>query len=172
MKKSLLIVLVMIFSFVGSSGPQKEDTYAMFKAMYIYNFTKNFDWPEQYKSGPFIIGVLGESNIYEQLSSKYATKSVGIQQIQVINFKKPEDIEFCHILFVTEDQSNNIPPSLTKNNTGTLVVTEKQGLLKQGVVVNFVIVNSKLEFELSKTNASRYNLSVGNQLQNLAMSVE
>lgn len=171
MKRLFTISMVLIFSFVAISGPQKEDTYAMLKAVYIYNFTKNFDWPEKFKSGPFIIGVLGESNIYDELTSKYSTKSVGKQKIEIKKFSNLSEVDYCHILFVSEGKST-ATSSLAKQNTGTLIISEKSGFLQQGGVVNFVVVNSKLEFELSKTNASKYNLSVGSQLQNLAMSVE
>ena len=53
---------------------QTKDTRAVLKALYIYNFATLTDWPSDYKSGDFVIGVLGESSVFDELQKKYRGK--------------------------------------------------------------------------------------------------
>jgi hypothetical protein len=54
---------------------------------------------------------------------------------------------------------------------GTLVVTEKGGLLEKGAAINLVIKNKKIAFEVKKSNISKYNLSYSTDLTSLAERV-
>jgi hypothetical protein len=54
----------------------------------------------------------------------------------------------------------------------TLVVTEYEGALEDGAVVNFVRVNNLLKYELSLANAATHGVVVGLTLRNLAYRVD
>ncbi|MBK9419151.1 MAG: YfiR family protein [Flavobacteriales bacterium] len=54
----------------------------------------------------------------------------------------------------------------------TLLVTEYDGALEDGAVVNFVRVNNLLKYELSLANANKHGVVVGLTLRNLAHRVE
>ena len=50
--------------------PNNYDVNSKFKAVFIYNFTRYFDWPQQKKSGNFIIHVIGKNdNLISELKS-------------------------------------------------------------------------------------------------------
>ncbi len=174
MKRILALFLAFILmSTSPAPDGDKDDTNAMFKAAYLYTFTKLVDWPARYKKGDFIIGVLGSSpSLYDHLKQKYASKNVGSQTIRVKEFSSVAQVEQpCHILFISRENYGVIGQVL-KGTNNTLIVTEKDGALQEGAVINFVVQNNKLEYELSKTNASKYELVIGSQLRDLALKVE
>ena len=78
------------------------------QAMFIYNFSRLIEWPANYKSGPFVIGVLGNSNTYTELVTYTENKSVGSQPIQVKKFDDIAEIGTCHILFVPFNKTKMI----------------------------------------------------------------
>ena len=147
---------------------------AKVKASFIYNFTKYIDWPDKYKEGNFVIGVLGTSTFYNDLTALLSTKTVGNQTFEIKSFTNAESVAgVCHILFVPAENSSMLPDILKKlKNKSTLIITEKPGLAKQGSAINFVVANNKQRFELNKSNIEKYNLKVSTTLTALAIQIE
>src|SRR3989304_3319279 len=102
---------------------------AKLKASYIYNFTKYINWPDKYKEGNFVIGVLGTSTFYNDLTALLSTKTVGSQKFEIKSFTSAESVSgICHILFVPVENSSMLPDVLKKmKGKSTLIVTEKPG---------------------------------------------
>ena len=144
------------------------------KASFIYNFTKYIDWPDKYKQGNFIIGVLGTSSFYNDLTTMLSTKTVGNQIFEIKSFTNAESVSgVCHILFVPAENSSMLPDILKKlKGKSTLIITEKPGLAKQGAAINFVVQDNRQKFELNKANVEKYNLKVSTTLSALAIQVE
>ena len=152
---------------------QVKDTRSVAKAMFIYSFATLIDWPEDYRKGSFIIGVLGTStDVYDELSAKYSGKAIGSQEIVVKKFATRTEIDKAHILFLASDKSDQITALTTQLKAkSTLIVTEKEGYLSKGAVINFVLDGSKQSFEISKSNAKKYNLVIASKLTGLALKV-
>lgn len=147
---------------------------AKIKATFIYNFTKYIDWPDKYKEGNFVIGVLGTSAFYNDLATLLNTKTVGSQRFEIKSFTNAESLTgICHILFVPAENSALLPEVVKKlKGKSTLIITEKSGLAKQGSAINFVVENNKQRFELNKSNIEKYNLKVSTTLTSLAIQIE
>ena len=144
------------------------------KATFIYNFTKYINWPDKYKQGNFVIGVLGTTSFYNDLTALLAKKSVGDQNFEVKSYTTVESVSsVCHILFIPAENSSMLPDVLKKlKGKSTLIVTEKAGMAKQGSGINFVVDNNKQRFELNKNNVEKYSLTVSSTLSALAIAVE
>jgi hypothetical protein len=171
-----LLVLLMPVIFTAASDPREadKDTTAIVQASYIYNIAKLVEWndPAQ-KSGPFVISVLGGSNLYQELVKKYAEKTIGKQPIEVRKLPKSAGIERCHILFVAQSELSLLPAILKKmEKEPTLLVTEYPDALEDGSVVNFVRVDNTLKYEISVANAKKHKLEVGSTLVQLAYKAE
>lgn len=147
---------------------------AKLKASFIYNFTKYIDWPDKYKQGNFVIGILGTTPFYNDLVVLLNTKTVGNQRFEIKSFASADAISaICHILFVPNENSSMLPEILKKlKGKSTLIVTEKPGLVKQGAAINFVVQNNKQSFEISKSNIEKYNLKVSTTLTSYGIQVE
>jgi hypothetical protein len=178
--KAILFVMffVSLASFVTSGETDdaifdEKDTSAMIKASYIYNFAKLIDWPASEKKGNFIIGIMGEASMYQQLVNKYNGKSIGSQPIEIRKISNTLNFTTCHVLFVDQDFSNHLEDIKSKiQNSSTLLVTHDKGALARGAAINFVVVDSNLKFEMSVSNAEGHNLFVGSTLKSLALHLE
>lgn len=165
------IILLFIFSLAVFKVDAQEEKYI---TLYVYNFTKYIDWPDEYKEGDFIIDVLGHKSVYTGLKQMLKEKNRGGAQNFVVN--NPTEVsqinEDCHILFVGHWQSKKLQAALKKvGDKGTLIVTEKGGLLEQGSAINLIVKNQEIAFEVKKSNLSKYNLSYSNDLTSLAERV-
>lgn len=173
-----IYLLVFTFYFASAQGQQVpdfegKDTGAMIKASYLYNFSKLIDWPTQYKSGNFIISVMGGGNLHQELVKKYNEKQIGSQQIEVRKLSKTLNISQCHVLYIGREYSD-ILPEITKALEGQsiLIVANHEEALSNGAVLNFVVDGINLKFELSAENAINRKLFVGSTIKSLAIKVE
>jgi hypothetical protein len=149
-----------------------QDVNSKIKAIFIYNFTKYIEWPENQKQGDFVIGVLGNSNpnLIKELDKMATLSKIGSRGFVVKIYNSVEEITKCQLLFITAEKSNLITAAVqkvAKNNT--LVIGENTGQIKKGAVINFVYQENKQKFELSKTNAERSGLTVSSSLINMAI---
>lgn len=169
----LLLLLTPLLLCATDPREADKDTSAIVQASYIYNIAKLVEWKDPaLKSGNFKIGVIGNTNLYQELIKKYATKSIGKQPIEVLKLPRSADVETCHILFIGQADLN-LMPALYKHLKGrsTLLITEHQGPLEDGSTVNFVRVANTLKYEISLVNAGHHKLEVGTTLVNLAHHV-
>ncbi len=170
---ALLFASVMLFAGAAQREPDK-DTTAIIEASYIYNIAKLVEWRDaEMRQGPFIIGVLGSGNLYQELVRKYSTRSIGKQPIEVRKLPETADVDRCHILFVPEEDKALLPGILKDVNTrSTLVVTDFPDALSKGAVVNFIAAKNTLKYEISLTNAEKHRIDIGLTLKQLAERVE
>lgn len=144
-----------------------------FIALYLYNFTKYIDWPEEQKKGEFIIGVVGSNQVFNELLQLAQGKPVGTQTITVKNFRNLEEISNCHIMFLSENQSRRVDQVVAKfGKSSPLLVTQLEGATLYGAAINFVIRDETMKFELKKSNATKYGLRVHSRLDNLAIVID
>ena len=78
------------------------------KAIFIMNFTKLVEWPQAYREGNFVVGVVGESPMFQELSKMAKTKKVANQTLEIKKFDSSVDISKCHILYVSQNSKDDI----------------------------------------------------------------
>ncbi len=150
-----------------------EEANARIKSIYIYNFTKYIEWPENYREGNFVIGFIGNNSaILNELSKMSSTKKVGNQNIEIRNISSVDDNTKFNIIFILSDNSSQLSEVISKiKGKSTLLVTEKDGLAKQGSGINFVVIDNKQKIELNKTNIEKYKLKIASTLEAMAQKV-
>ena len=92
--RKLLLTATIIFASYSSQA-QIYNYYQIF----IYNFAKYIQWPNEKQNGDFVIGVYGKSPLTSNLESMAASKKVGTQNIKVIVFESVAQMQNCHMLF-------------------------------------------------------------------------
>ena len=168
--KAFFLINVMLLSFFHGKAQQSD--YAV-QANIIYHFTKYIDWPEDKKTGDFVIGIVGDSPLFDELKNSVSNKTVGGQRIVIKKFPGGAPSYNCHILFISEEASGSIKRIATVTaNTSTLLVTELEGLAHKGSCINFIIVDDHLKLEINKTNIEKRNLNIATELLNLGIIVK
>ena len=144
----------------------------MFKALFMYNFTKNVEWPADMRQGDFVIVVFGDSPVFGELEKIASTKKVGQQNIVVKKVTSVGAIDKCHMLYLPEGKSGDFGSVLSKTEgKPTLLVTDKSGLAQQGACINYVIVGGKLNFEINKSRFQKQGLQMASALANLGIVI-
>lgn len=172
MRKLQLISVVAGLLLVTSFGRIRAQD-EMFKALFMYNFTKDVEWPADYKQGNFVIAVLGTSPIVAELEKIAQSKKVGNQPIQILKATDPAAIGKCHLLYVTPGKSAQLAQVTSVfAKKPVLIVTDKAGGAKEGACINFVKVDGKQKFEISPSTIASQGLKVTSFLTSLGITVQ
>lgn len=151
---------------------QQETNYAIV-ANIIYRFTKYIDWPERKKSGDFVIGIVGDSPLFDALNNFIANKTVGSQKIVIKRFSRSEPTYPCHILFISEDETGNFKKIAGRTaGNSILLVSESDGLARNGSCINFILVSDHLKLEINQNNIEQRHLSIASELLQLGTVVK
>ncbi len=162
-----------MYSFQESPQMKDTDTSAIVKAGYIYNFAKLIDWPSANKEGNFIIGVYGKTNVYQELIKKYSTKRIGTQDIEIKKLSASPQVGSVHVLFIAQNGTADLKAILNNiQYEPVLVITEEAGTLSKGSIINFLVIDNSLKFELNVSEAKNRQLIVGSRLKDLAFKTE
>ena len=169
--KGWLLCTLLCFFYINVSA-QREEQEANLKAAFIYNFTKYIEWDTSAARNNFIIGIIGSSPITESLIEIGRTYTVNNKKIVVRQFSKPEDVNYCNILFIPNHLPFSLESILSKVGKATLTISEEDGYAKMGTALNFVIINDKLKFEANLKTIYSEGLKAGSQLLKLAIIVD
>lgn len=173
MNKQLKLFPVLLICLIGMLFPKnvnaQERDYKAY-SIYVYNFIKYIEWPPASKSGEFVIAVMGDSPITKELKTLAATKKANGQTIVIKKITSIEEIGNSQILYISSSKSNTLKESLEKTKgTPTLVIGEREGLVKKGAGINFITLEDEtLKFELNKKAIEDHNLQISTTLISLA----
>ena len=151
----LLVLITLVFMSRAELHAQTipdDNTVAIIRANYLYQFANNSDWPAELKKGPFIVGVVGNTDVYDVMAAKYATKPIGSQLLSVIGTNEVATAQRVHVLFVDRSKKSEIARYVKEfKGKSTLIVTNWEGALGQGAHINFLSIDGSIRFEMNKT---------------------
>src|SRR3954466_6071504 len=99
-------MLILRGLYSGNCRAQETDYKAY--TLFIYNFMKYVEWPEQQSKGDFVVGVVGDSPITSELQVLAASKKLKGRTIVLKKFASADDAVNCHLLFVPGGKSGMV----------------------------------------------------------------
>ena len=166
--KYLLVVFCLIsFKF---QQPSTFDANSKIKAVFLYNYTRYFEWPDKKKVDNFIIYVIGKNeNLITELKKLATQKKVGNQEIEIKNSSTYDPAISSHIIYFTPEAAKSLGDGASKNKgKGTLIVSETSGGCRSGASINFIAIENKLKFEYNKNAAVKAGLKTNEDFKALA----
>jgi hypothetical protein len=169
--RSLFLLAFVVFFQPPATRAQSPIEYSVY-ANIIYHFTKYVDWPEARKSTDFVIGVIGNTPLFEELKKTIANKTVGNQRIVIKKFSTTQESFNCQILFLSEDESGSLRRIAEHTaDEPVLLLSEDRGAAARGACINFTIVAERLKLEINKNNIEHRKLKIANELLRLGTPV-
>ncbi len=169
-----IFIFLNLFLLLGIFNIQAQHStnYTLYSNI-IYRLTKYVDWPGDKKSGDFIIGIVGDSPLYDELKGFTANKWVGNQKITVTKFTSAATFFSCHILYINDDKSSSIKKIVAATKGASiLIVSESDGLARKGSCINFIIVDERLKLEINKANIEDRHLDIASELLSLGTIIK
>lgn len=198
MKAKIFIIVLSAAAFLPAPLVTKvraESTGAnenQIKVAFLYNFIKFVDWPEDKvvdSNDTIVIGVIGEDPFGEALNF-IEGKQVGDKKVAVKRFEgldelkksgekdkaelnsKIETLRKCHMLFICSSEKKNTEEiiNLVKDHN-ILTVGDMKDFLKASGIINFLIEDKKVRFEINAVAAEQAEIKIRSKLLRLAKRV-
>lgn len=144
------------------------------KAAFIFRFTEFITWPEtafRSPDQPFLIGVAGSDSFVEELRQVVLGKQVAGRPVQIRRLKENDAWSGDHLIFISNEERRRLPQFARTVLPGALIVTEWEGAIAQGSVINFVLAGDRVRFEIALNAAERLNLQLSSRLLAVALAV-
>ena len=145
------------------------------KAAFLGNFAKFVRWPKVFfpeSDSPYVFGILGDDPFGSIIDRAIEGFRIGGRQVVVKRFKNAASLEFCHILFISRSQEKNVKDIFVKlREVPTLTVSEMINFCQEGGMINFILVEGKIRFEINASAAKKAGLKVSSSLLSLARAI-
>jgi hypothetical protein len=169
------------------------------KAAFLFNFISFVDGSrfslsdEELKAAktkpPIVIGIVGKDP-FENAFDLLKGKEVKERPVTVKRFKSLEEckgadgkvpaehpeanaIKACHVLFVCPSEKDHLKTLLEPLRTQTiLTVADVPGFLDAGGMINFIIEDNKVRFDVNSAATARAKLEIRSKLLRLARTVK
>ena len=189
---ALLAPLVVLHADDDSAPISRENK---IKAAFLYNFMNFVDWPEDKiadANQPIVMGLIGSRDTLKALEP-LNQKTIKCRKITIRYFPEYEKLEKsngtgdyqwnrkmqmlkgCHALLFCTCHSkpiHNIKQIIEAlKGSPILTVGETDGFLESGGMINFLMKEEKIRFEINNTAAKKAKLRISSKLLRLAERV-
>ena len=169
MRTFRLLVLVLPFLAGARVHPQEISFEYQVKAVYLFNFVKFVEWPSRADPGPLTICVAGRNPFGDVLQETLRGEEVNARPVTARVIREPES--GCHVLFVPHGAATSEYLRAARGSA-TLTVGESPGFIRQGGIINFILEEGKVRFEIDPKAAERANLRISSHLLRLARTAD
>ena len=144
------------------------------QAAFIHKFTLYIHWPQAEiptAGEKFRICVIGETPMWSALEILKGEK-VGEAEVEVFKITEPLQISACKILFISPAEKYRLKEIIqdTKGRP-VLTISNYPGFASQGGMINFVVIEDKVRFEINHVVARTSGLIISSKLLRIARIV-
>ncbi len=175
----LLPLLLLIGGSPGILGDADAETASLMerrvKTAFLYKFAGYVQWPATSfprPNTPIVVGVAGDKRMAAELSQLVLGRTSAGRRILVVQPDLKTPLRDLHILFIASGESKRLRQWVEAlQGAPTLVVTESDNALDQGSMINFVLSEGHVRFEIAKPPAEKCGLQLSSGLLAVAKSV-
>jgi hypothetical protein len=161
-------------SLAADESPQ--DIEQRIKAAFLFKFGGYVEWPGRVfarSDSPLVIGVAGADVLAEELSRIASGRTMNGRPVTVRRIRGGEQAAGVHVVFISRSEAGRLGELLPMTQgQPVLTVTETEKGLAQGSVINFVVADNRVRFEVSLEAANRNGLRIGAPLLAVAQRVQ
>jgi len=151
-----LFIIIACLTFHAACGQVKVST---MQSVIICSVLKYMEWPTD-NSTEFIISVIGNDEVYDELAKLVSSRKAGIRSI-VVKQVSVDKIGKSHIVFLGSLNQSQLDKAISEiGESSTLIITDKSGYLEKGSDFNFVLHGDKIAFQLNEKNILKKGIKV------------
>jgi hypothetical protein len=146
------------------------------KAAYLYNFGRFVEWPAKVavaQSGHFTVCVLGQDPFGPSLDTTLAGETIGGKSIVAKRISNPQESDDCQILFLSPTESGRAKKIVAElDKKAVLTVSDMPQFAQLGGMIQFVLEEKRVRFEVNLTATQRAGLTLSSELLKVATAVK
>lgn len=158
----------------ASASTEADAAEYQIKAAFLCKFGNFVEWPVEAATTelPFSIGVLGSSMVVEAIETAARGQLVNGRPISVRPLQRGDALDGLSIVFVARSNSARLAEVMSAvKDKPILTVTELAPGQTAAGMINFVVVDDKVKFDVALPTAARHNLKISARLLGVARVV-
>ena len=168
----LLGTVVQLLLFGTTPGHGATASQADVKAAFLYNFAKFVEWPAEAfssETAPIQLGVFGDEEFAGKLKSLLSDKQAHGRSFEVKSFSNPQEAKNLQIIFIAGSETRRTTQILeVARKFPVLTIGESEQFLDTGGMINFVVEDAQLKFEVNPESAQNVKIEISSKLLRLA----
>jgi|SRR6185437_1954311 len=171
--RAVLSVLALL-CLLGARAHADSYPEASVKAIYLYRFAGYVAWPPEASSrARFTIAVLADDAVAEALARVLPAHPIGNRRAEVRVARSSRDLSDAQMVYVGQAYRGDLGELISGlAHQPVLVVTDRVDALGLGSMVNFVLTDHRVRFEISPAAAAHAGLKISSQLLTVAVRVQ
>lgn len=145
------------------------------KAAFLYHFCSYVLWPDEtfeHADDPLMIGVIGPESVVAEIDNAVSGRLAHGHPMTVRRIEAGDRLDDVHLLFIDASADVETARLVARlANRAVLVVTDHPAGLDTGGVINFVIENDRVRFDVALDAARERDLRVSAQLLTVAREI-
>jgi len=144
------------------------------KAAYLYKCLSYVDWPSGTlpPGAPLVIGIAGADAILTEMHKIVPERTVAERPLEVRPIRDGDSLAGVHALFVGRAEAARLPEyARAARQHSILLLSEVEDGLRLGSIINLIIVDGRVRFEVALDAAERSGLKLSSRLLALAQTV-
>ena len=179
LSRLLITIAMVILPSWGSDAHGQDSSVSseyLIKAGFIYNFANLVQWPSNafaQPDSPIVIGILGEDPFGTILDRVLEGKKVNGRAFRVKRLRSVPDLKECHIVFVSSSEMSRLAEAIhLVKGMPILTIGEIPGFARRGGIINLILEDNKVHFEVNVEAAKEADLNISSRLLALARIVQ
>ncbi|MEX1669925.1 YfiR family protein [Zhongshania guokunii] len=143
------------------------------KSAFLFNFTKFIEWPvAEIPRSEFVMCVAGNPQLHNKLIETVGTKQNNGKPIQFTIIKHPGEAQYCQMVFLGFPERERLGDWIgAMSDLAVLTVSDEQDFINLGGMIQFVIIDGKIRFDINQSAANRSSIKMSSKLLGLARNV-
>ena len=162
---SVILLATVAPAMRAQAAPSRE---VQIIAVFLFNFAQYVNWPAAAfgdAGAPMVLGVLGDDPLGVSLDEAVRGEMVNNRPLVVQRFRRVEDIQVCHILFLSRPGAGALEQILgALKGRSILTVGDADEFVERGGVIRFVTENNKVRLRINLEAAKAAHLTISSKL--------
>ncbi|OFZ74025.1 MAG: hypothetical protein A2W04_01215 [Betaproteobacteria bacterium RBG_16_64_9] len=144
------------------------------KAEYLYRFLLYVTWPADRflrLASPIVVGVVADDALASELRRVTTDREPQGRPVVVRSLRPTDSLSEVHAVFYGSSMNPMLAQLIASATGSVLIVTEAQGGLALGSVINLILEDQRLLFEVNLEEAKKRRLGISASLLSAAVNV-
>jgi YfiR/HmsC-like len=182
-RAAIAILPILLASAMVNAQNTSGSSEYLIKAGFIYNFANLVQWPSSsfaQSDSPIVIVILGEDHFGPTIDHALDGKKVNARSFVIKRARSVSELQRvlgpqkeCQILYVSSSEMPHLNEAIQMlKGVPVLTIGETPGFAKSGGIINLILEDNKVRFEVNVAAAKEADLNISSRLLALARIVQ
>jgi len=163
------------FASVCGAATTPDDAEYRIKAAFLYHFCNYVKWPAEAfetEDDPLVVGVAAPTSVVDRLQETVNGRLAQGRPVSIRRIQSGDSLDGLHVLYIANRANANVVNLRAANTRALLTITESADGLESGGVINFIIEDDRVRFDVAPGIARERDLDISAQLLTVARNIK